>query len=173
MTKNNPFTLSFGSEPQNLIKRNYQNEDILEGFLSNNPTYRVCLITGIRGSGKTVALTTLSNELAKNKEWIIVNLNPEMDLLHSLAADLANRKELYQIFKDAKINLSFFGFGLEIDSIPPITDTISALRNMLKQLTKKGKKILITIDEVKPNKTLKYLLINSKYLSEKNLIYFC
>lgn len=155
MTKTNPYTLSFGNEPQNLIKRNYQNEGILEGFLSDNPTYHVCMITGIRGSGKTVALTTISNEIANEKEWIIVNLNPETDLLHALAADLANRKELLQIFKDAKINLSLFGLNIEIDNIPPITDTVSALRNMLKQLTKKGKKILVTIDEVKPSKNIK------------------
>lgn len=68
MTKTNPYTLSFGNEPQNLIKRNYQNEGILEGFLSDNPTYHVCMITGIRGSGKTVALTTISNEIANEKE---------------------------------------------------------------------------------------------------------
>ncbi len=56
-----------------------------------------------------------------------------------------------QIFKDAKINLSFLGFGPEIDSEPPITDVVVALDRMLENLSKKKKKILVALDEAVSN----------------------
>lgn len=143
----NPFSLSFGKEPLSLIERDYQNNEILQSFESENPAYQVCMLTGVRGSGKTVALTTIANQLRSNKNWIVVDLNPERDLLHTLTAELSNRRELLQLFRDAKINLSFLGFGLEIDGEPPVTDLVVALRRMLEKLTRSGKRVLITIDE--------------------------
>lgn len=143
----NPFSLSFGKEPESLISRDFQSSDIISGFTGENPAYQVCMITGVRGSGKTVALTTISNQFRSDKRWIVVDLNPERDLLKMLAAELSNRRELFEIFRDAKINLSFLGFGLEIDGVPPITDIVVALRRMLEKLTKSGMRVLITIDE--------------------------
>ncbi len=144
----NPFSLSFGKEPLSHIERDYQNNEILQSFESENPAYQVCMLTGVRGSGKTVALTTIANQLRSNKNWIVIDLNPERNLLHTLAAELSNRKELLQLFRDAKINLSVLGFGLEIDGEPPVTDLVVALRRMLEKLTRSGKRVLITVDEV-------------------------
>jgi hypothetical protein len=76
-------------------------------------------------------------------------------LLNSFAAELSNRAELLEIFRDAKINLSFLGLGLEIDGVPPITDISVAVTKMLERIAKKGKKVLITIDEVTCNQTMK------------------
>ena len=69
-------------------------------------------------------------------------------MLKELAATLASRDALAQIFKSAKINLSFFGMGLEISGVPPITDVEVALQRMLEALKKKGRRVLIEIDEV-------------------------
>ncbi|MBQ1391687.1 MAG: ATP-binding protein [Firmicutes bacterium] len=143
----NPFSLSFGKEPLSLIDRDYQNREILDSFTAENPAYQVCMITGVRGAGKTVALTTIANDLRSRREWIVVDLNPEMDLLHQLAAELSNRRELFELFRDAKINLSFLGFGIEIDGEPPITDIVVALRRMLERICHSGKRVLITVDE--------------------------
>ena len=152
MEKQNPFSLSFGKEPQSLIRREIQNEEIINNFTAENPGYQVCMITGVRGSGKTVAMTTISNRIKKDENWIVINLNPERDLLNMLAAELSNRRELLELFRDAKINLSFLGFGLEIDGEPPITDIVVALRRMLEKLTRTGKRVLVTVDEVSSTK---------------------
>ena len=40
-----------------------QTAEIIETFEDENPAYQVCMITGVRGSGKTVMLT----EITKNK----------------------------------------------------------------------------------------------------------
>lgn len=143
----NPFTLSFGKEPLSFIARDSQNQEIIDSFTSDNPGFQACIITGVRGSGKTVAMTSIANELASDKRWIVVNLNPELNLLNQLAAELSNRKGLIELFKDAKINLSVLGFGLEIDGEPPVTDIVVALRRMLAKITKEGKRVLVTVDE--------------------------
>ncbi|MCR4673342.1 MAG: ATP-binding protein [Lachnospiraceae bacterium] len=168
----NPFSLSFGKEPISVIDRNLQNEDIISSFTAEQASYQVCLITGVRGSGKTVAMTMIANDLKKDKNWIVVDLNPERDLLNQLAAELSNRKELLQIFRDAKINLSFLGFGLEIDGVPPITDTVVALRRMLSRLTDLNKRILITIDEVTSNENVRVFISQFQIFMRENLNVF-
>ena len=95
-------------------------------------------------------------------------MNPERDMLQALAAELSNRKELLQIFKDAKINLSFLGFGLEIDSEPPITDVVVALDRMLDNLTKKGKKVLIALDEAVSNQHVREFASQFQIFIRKN-----
>jgi len=165
----NPFSLTFGKEPQSLILRNFQNSEIIEGFKEEPPTFQVCMITGVRGSGKTVSLTTVANEFRDDKNWIVVDLSPERDMLNALAAELSNRLELLQIFKDAKINLSFLGLGLEIDGVPPITDIGVALERMLTRLTEKGKKVLITVDEAVSNEYVKQFASQFQIYLRKNL----
>ena len=168
----NPFSLSFGKEPISIIDRGLQNDDIITGFTADTPYYQVCLITGVRGSGKTVAMTTIGSRLKENKEWIVINLNPERDLLNQFAAELSNRKELLQIFRDAKINLSFLGFGLEIDGVPPITDTVVALRRMLERLTALKKRVLITLDEVSSSENVKIFVSQFQIFMRENLNVF-
>ena len=59
----NPFSLTFGKEPISLIEREQQKNEVIEGFSGDNPEFQVCMITGVRGSGKTVLMTTIANEL--------------------------------------------------------------------------------------------------------------
>jgi hypothetical protein len=151
----NPFSLSFGKEPISFIEREKQTSEIIGDFLDENPAYQVCMITGVRGSGKTVMLTDIAKHFRENKDWIVVDLSPERDLLRSFAAELSNRTDLLELFRDAKINLSFLGLGLEIDGVPPITDISVAVTKMLERIAKKGKKILVTIDEATCNQTMK------------------
>ena len=164
----NPFSLTFGKEPVNAISRDMQIGEIVDGLTSANPEFQVCMITGVRGSGKTVMMTEIAGELKKNEDWVVIELNPERDMLHALAAELSNRKELLQIFKDAKINLSVLGFGLEIDSEPPITDVVVALDRMLERLTKKGKKVLIALDEAVSNQYVREFASQFQIFIRKN-----
>jgi len=165
----NPFSLTFGKKPQSLIIRGYQNSEIIEGFRDEPPTFQVCMITGVRGSGKTVSLTTIANEFRTDKDWIVVDLSPERDMLKALAAELSNRMELLQIFRNAKINLSFLGLGLEIDGVPPITDIGVALERMLTRLTEKGKHVLVTVDETVSNIHVRQFASQFQIYLRKNL----
>ena len=98
----NPFSLTFGKEPLSLISRNLQNEEIIESFKADNPDFQVCMITGVRGSGKTVAMTTIANDLRKDDQWLVVDLNPERDLLNALASELSSNKDIIDYLNKAE-----------------------------------------------------------------------
>ena len=143
----NPYSLVFGKEPAQLISRSAQSASVTEAFLADDPSFQLFMITGVRGSGKTVFMTEISKSIAKNKDWIVVELSPERDMLQALAAKLASVNIFAKIFQKAKINLSFFNIGLEVTEEAPVSDIEVALERMLKSLQKHGKKVLVTIDE--------------------------
>ncbi len=144
----NPYTLVFGKAPAQIISRASQSAQIIDTFCSDHPVQQLYMITGIRGTGKTVFMTEVCRKISQQKDWITVELNPERDLLHSLAAKLSSENELARIFQEAKINLSFFGFGLEVAGSVPVTDIETALTKMFESLKKQNKRLLIMIDEV-------------------------
>ena len=151
----NPYSMVFGKEPEQLISRAAQYNTVVRDFTEENPPYQTYLLTGVRGSGKTVMMTDLVNRFRQFEDWIVVELNPDRDLLNGLAANLASNQKFAQIFQNAKLNLSFFGFGLEIRGTTPITDIEVALHEMIASLGKHNKKILIAIDEVTNNQNVR------------------
>lgn len=60
-----------------------------------------------------------------------------------------------EVFREAKINLSFLGLGVEIEGVSPITDLNVAVTRMLEKIKKKHKRVLVTIDEAVCNDTMK------------------
>ncbi len=144
----NPYTLVFGKEPAQAISRASQSVEIMENFCREEPSQQIYMITGVRGTGKTVFMTDISRKMRRKKNWIVVELNPERNLLESLAAKLSSEDDLAKIFQSARINLSFFGIGLEVTGTAPVTDIETALTKMLESLKKHGKRVLIVIDEV-------------------------
>ncbi len=144
----NPYNLVFGKEPIQVISRASQMSEILDSFAEEPPMQQIYMITGVRGSGKTVFMTEAARELKQDGEWIVVELNSSGTLLEDLAASLASENALAKIFQNASINLSFFGIGLEVKGSVPISNIQVALTKMLDSLKKHGKKVLICIDEV-------------------------
>ena len=151
----NPYTLTFGKSPEQIIERLSQMNEVISVFRNEPPAQQAYIITGVRGSGKTVFMTEVTKRLDKWTDWITVELNPERDMLTGLAAKLSSENEFARIFRNAKINLSFFGFGMEVQGEAPITDIEVALGRMLSSLKKHGKKVLIAVDEVVNSKTMR------------------
>ena len=145
---NNPFTLSFGKKPLQYVSRVSQTQEIMENFNRETPSNQIYMITGVRGSGKTVMMTSIANELRGMDEWIVVELNPTRDLLQSLAAKLYSLPEMCAHFVQAKLDFSILGLGVSLENATPITDIENAIELMLAELQKKKKRILITIDEI-------------------------
>ena len=162
----NPFSLTFGKEPLSLISRNLQNEEIISSFTADNPDYQVCMITGVRGSGKTVAMTTIANELRQDAHWLVIDLNPERDLLNALTAELSSNKDIFSYLKSAQINISAFGVG--ISGKQEVKDVTVLLNAILDKITKENKRILVTIDEVTANKNIKEFVSQFQIFIRKN-----
>ncbi len=151
MSANNPFCLSFGKEPDRYVERAEAYSQITDTFNSISPSSNCYLIMGVRGIGKTVLLSTISNEYRKKSDWIVVSLNPGRDLLEMLAAGLYEDGKLQKHFIDASLNLSKFGIGIDIKKHPPISDIQIAVEKMVKIVNEQGKRLLITIDDVTKN----------------------
>ena len=151
----NPFTLTFGKSPLEPIERPVQTNEILEAFTATPVNQQLFLITGVRGSGKTVMMTEIAHRLQSDESWIVVELNSSADLLQGLLSKLNSHRICAGIIKSARIDLSFFGFGVAIEGSSPITDPETAISAILERLKAAGKRLLITIDEVTNNEYMR------------------
>ncbi len=156
MKKNNPFTLTFGKQPGEYISR-YENTDtIISTFEADNPISQAYLIEGVRGSGKTVLMTTIANILSERDEWVVVDLNSTQDLIEEFALRLTSNCKKFPDIVKAGFNVSVAGFGVGINGNGQIQDSVSVIEQILTSLKKKNKKVLITIDEAMPNDNMKH-----------------
>lgn len=170
--KNNPYTITFGKEPKQIIPRAIQEQDIIDTFCADEPNQQVYMITGPRGCGKTVFMTEVTNKIAKQNNWIVVELNPERNLLEALVSKLNSENYLANAFRKAKINLSLFGFGVEINNVAPIADIETALEKMLETIQKQKRRLLITVDEVTSTPYMREFASAFQILLRKNLPIF-
>ena len=85
---NNPFTLAFGKKPLQYVSRIVQTDQIVEDYVADPVTNQIYMVTGVRGSGKTVMMTNIAGILSERNDWIVVELNATRDLLQSLASRL-------------------------------------------------------------------------------------
>lgn len=151
----NPFSLIFGKSPLESVSRLVQTNEIIETFSAEYMNQQIYMITGVRGSGKTVMLTDISKHFRKEKDWIVIELNPERDLLYSFAAKLYDQKELKDLFIKAKIDLSVLGIGVSIEKANPFFDIENAIQAMLEVIKKRNLRVLVSIDEVTSNEEMK------------------
>ncbi len=147
----NPFTLTFGKSPLEPVDRPVQTNEIIDAFTADPVNQQMFIITGVRGSGKTVMMSEIAHRLREKDNWIVIELNPATDLLLNMLSKINSNAVCSSIIKSARINLSFFGFGAEIEGSTPITDAETAIIEILERIHKKGKRLLITIDEVTNN----------------------
>ncbi len=144
----NPFTLNFGKVPAQYIDREFLIDELVEELTSDDIQNQCFMLSGTRGSGKTVTMTALEKRIADDDNWIIVRLNPTRDMISSLVAKLYDSRDFLTRFINATVNLSKFGIGVELTSVPPVADIESALEIILKEIKKRKKRLLVTIDEV-------------------------
>ncbi|MBR1477102.1 MAG: ATP-binding protein [Lachnospiraceae bacterium] len=121
----------------------------MDNFTREVPTYRGMFITGVRGSGKTVMLGDIRNKIAEQDRWLTVDINPESNLLDSLARKLYLIPMVKAMFIKAKLDFSVLGIGVHLENAELMaSDEEDAIEMMLRVLKKSGYKILVTIDEV-------------------------
>lgn len=172
MSKNNPFTLSFGMSPNEFISRYEYSEEIITTFCSENPVSHAYLIEGIRGSGKTVLMTSIEKELAKEKGWIVIDLNSTQDLLSDFAIKLVDScKKLTDVFKKG-FNFAVAGFGIGINGETQSRESVSIIYELLENLKKKNKRVLITIDEVMNSENMRHFASEFQILLRKDFPIF-
>ena len=142
----NPYSLTFGREPARMVSRSGEISRMVNTFNSRTPSTSVYIITGVRGSGKTVTMAALIDRLRSEKDWIICTLNPNSDLLASFAANLYEHPKLKAAFVKADIRLSL-GAEVSVRAEGPAPDTEVQIKRMLRVADKLKKRVLIAVDE--------------------------
>ena len=115
-----------GKEPLNKINREFELEEVIDSFSNDNPSSDVFILTGPRGCGKTVALTTLSEYFSKEKEFIVIELNPEMDMLEQLASKVVDAGKIRKLFIKSEFNFSFHGISLTVKGEEKLNNSSNA-----------------------------------------------
>lgn len=167
----NPFTTTFSKAPEYTYISTNKTDEILENFSYDRPSESVYKITGVRGSGKTVILAKIEEELRKeiNKErgWLVFDLNPTRDMLEQVAAMLQKEGFGKNSIKSKSLNVSATvlgtggGIGYASEQEKDFFDIGVEIESMLQKAQESGKKILIGIDEV--SKTLDMIRFASEY----------
>lgn len=146
--KINPYTLQFGKNPIEMIPRFAQITEIENALSSEVITQQIYMITGIRGSGKTVFMTTIADH-CKKQDWIIININisSTTSIIEQILVELSNHPKLKKHLKLSSISLSSFGLNIQVDQNK--TSTVEHdIRVLLELANKNNYRVLITIDEV-------------------------
>lgn len=154
MKQNNPFTLTFGKQPNTYVFRHENIDTIIGNFTSDNPISQTYLISGIRGSGKTVLMTSVANELAEDG-WIKVDLNSTQDLLDDFAMRLSDACKTFFNIAEGSLDINVGGFGIGVSGRLNDTDSVGKINQLLNYIKKKGKRVIITIDEVLHNDNMR------------------
>lgn len=170
--KQNPFSISFGKKPYQYIERNLIIDEIMSELNSEIIQNQCFMLAGVRGSGKTVTMTNIENRLREEKNWIVIGLNIERNMLDSLVAKLYDSGKFRSDFWKTEINLSAFGIGFAAKNNAPVADIESALEKILQEVKKTGKRLLITIDEVYNTKSIKEFASTFQIMVRQNFPVF-
>lgn len=101
------------------------------------------MITGVRGAGKTVFMSNIAQHFKQEREWIVIDLNPELDLLTSFCSKLYENQKLHSLFINAKIDISVFGLNLSLSSNQYPINSETLLEKLLTVVKKTIKKFLL------------------------------
>lgn len=154
----NLFSTTFGIEPLNLIERLKDSERIINDFSSEYPPNYVYIITGLRGSGKTVLMSTIANKLKKDDQWIVVDPGPKNNILENVASEIYETAKLKKYFLKGEFSFSFHGLSFSIDGETPVSTANTLIKRMLEIIKNKGKRVLVTIDEADNGQEMKYFI---------------
>lgn len=164
----NPFSLTFGVIPELFIKREEIKSTVLSTFNAEKSVSNTYILTGVRGSGKTVMLNCLKKEFEALDNWIVLTINPEMDILESIASKLYEKGAMKKYFLKPSFNFSFRGFRFSLEGDNPVKNIETLLEKMLSIIAKHNKRVLIAIDEISNNTNVKVFSHTFKNLTTDN-----
>lgn len=145
MQEKNPFMVTFSRQPVEYIKRDEQSRLIQSTFLGNPVTDQIFLILGVRGTGKTVLLYQMADFFEKGADWIVIRCTATGDIINFVAQSLIQES----VSRKYNISLSFSVPGVaQINLNTASSNDKLVIKQVLHGLAEKGKRVLITIDEI-------------------------
>ena len=108
----NPFTTTFSKIPHLIYIKRDEISKILDNSSYEEPSESVYKITAARGSGKTIILAKIEEELSKDKNWCVCRLSVNRDMLTQTLSNLINSGIIKNEYKITGINVSATRFGI-------------------------------------------------------------
>lgn len=165
MKKDNPFTLMFGKQPMTYIKRPIEDaQEIIDAFEEENPISQMILISGARGCGKSVLLTSVANQLRQSGKWLVIELNSSQQLITEFTTRLMDAGTLKMSFFSMASMALLAHLGLSYDE----KDNIGRVEFMLDALKRNHRRVLVTIDDVMINDDMRNFLNQFQMLVRMN-----
>lgn len=155
---NKGFTLTFGKIPSNYIERGNVAKKIKDMLALDYPLSHSVAITGVRGSGKTVILTKVAKMMSAMKDWIVIDVNPNREVLSQVAAGLYESRRIKAIYLKSSVSVSFKGFGITIEGKQRASNIETVVAKLLDIAVRKGLKVLISLDEAANNPHMRSFL---------------
>ena len=152
----NPFCIQYGIIPNYYIGTPDQEIEIIDTFNSEHPSSRTYIISAVRGSGKTVLLSHISEVLKNDNSWIVINLTTgnSSGMLEMLEQELSKDILVQALYTKPELEVSAGVINLKFENNAPSSVHMSNIRTILKFI--KGKrKLLITIDDVVNNENVR------------------
>lgn len=148
----NPFNPTFGDVPSIFLDEKSRSQKIINQ-IKENSTPRSYFITGVRGSGKTVLLTSLVHSFEKDNNCYCIRLINKKGMVQSLARKLIRKQPKWGNILSNINSFSINGFGVSLkDSDVDIEDVLTEL---LERIRKQHKYVVIAIDEVTNSKDIR------------------
>ena len=146
MMRMNPFKPTAGAEPPVLAGRDGILYDFEMGLEEGvGAPGRLMRITGPRGSGKTVLLTELG-DIARRRGWRVLDVTAAERLPELICRRLERSSDAeYELGIDLMVVKASARLG---DKGESADDVYEALGRVARALTKHGKGLLVTIDEI-------------------------
>ena len=167
----NPFNITFGELPASLVSREKEVNLIKNTFDNEKPNSKVFIISGPRGSGKTVLLTYLTQEF-KKEGYLCVDLNPFEDLNEQLASKIYDQGKLKKLFLHPEFSFSFKGLTFSLKGDVELNNISTLLDKMLSYLKKKNIRILLTLDDVSTTEYVKSFIFSYQQMVRNNFDVF-
>lgn len=167
----NPFNITFGELPASLVSREKEVNLIKNTFDNEKPDSKVFIISGPRGSGKTVLLTYLTQEF-KKEGYLCVDLNPFEDLNEQLASKIYDQGKLKKLFLHPEFSFSFKGLTFSLKGDVELNNISTLLDKMLSYLKKKNMRILLTLDDVSTTEYVKSFIFSYQQMVRNNFDVF-
>ncbi|MBO4694970.1 MAG: ATP-binding protein [Clostridia bacterium] len=154
MYNKNPFTLMYGIPATSIISRDDALNTIQNAFLTNDNMY-MFLITGIRGTGKTVLLRKAFDIFSLEKNWMAIDINPQGNIIESIANKLVSSAKSQKLLEGWSLSINLPYVTISKDQTKKIDDPEIIIQEILTKFSTHNKKLLITIDEVNNTSELK------------------
>lgn len=144
----NPFTLMYGITARSVVSRDEEVERVVKSFVYDGNMYAY-LITGIRGSGKTVLLKTIEERIKQTENWIVLNINPQSDITISLANRLFDETLIRKELRKWSLSLHLGVLTLSREGGESTQDPEIIVEDLLEKASSRlDLRVLVSIDEV-------------------------